>query len=884
VTESTVNGSAAASLTMAVLLALASTSACRPLAAEGESCASTPCAYGLVCFEQLCIVPSVPDAGPPPCETASDCAVDGNDDGRACFDGACGWAGCSFDVDCGTRVCDRSQCIERETCEDSGECGSGQVCEDGACRSACIAASDCGGGLSVCAADGTCQDQCFFDLMCFGDLCIDGVCEAPECSEDAECARPEGSFFCNGGRCESFLPCSDDAGCFDANFRCNDAGRCEERPICSVDAECGLEAVCIDTHCRDTTSCDLTSDCADDEECLAGRCVNEPTCRSSADCTMGRVCSGAACREPIETDVTALVVGTAHGACRADGTGPCDLVLIVGEQTTVRVVGLADDGAPSFEALTAAAPAGTSATVGAAGVVTLTANAAGSGALSVEVTGTTVTHAALSVTVVAAPSAAELTVLVIDAATGAALQGATATFSGAQATSGASGLASLGTPATYEGMLTVEHSGGGVALLGIDGPGTLRIALVLPPTAAPAPTAAGFTATVTSTGDETGEVGIGLALPSVATPGAASLASLFGDVVSGSLEVPLLGGLPIDLPAAVTFEATLPLQGNSVVKDRAYAATTSGPVSVTAFEGRQGQGAAFQYLGGGDPVGIALDFAAAAEGFDVLWQQLAVIEALPLIADGDLADGVADYDGDGDTTELVPDWGQLPTTDVRPSQLPTERVGVTLSGLPAGARGRAFAVAGHWLPGWGFAPTGIGVAELNGDDVLLQLKVHGPANDALAVSPRAVIVEALFEDGRTSRVRVDAATFGSSLAAGQLLTPSTDAFFVDGLPAPGERTLFLPAIAGSDATTYRVRMIGGATRWDLVVSTGAGGGRTVVIPTELGGVGAILLDVTLLRLEGADAAAATIAPFVTGSGPNPPLLDAAQAVATAPAF
>jgi hypothetical protein len=861
------------------LLALAATSACRPFAAEGESCEETPCAYGLSCFEGICVVPSLPDAGPAPCETVEQCGIGGNDDGRACVDGECVWLGCSSDVECGTRVCDRGECRQRETCVSDDECERGEVCENDACRSACADDGDCGGGLAVCASDGQCRQQCFIDLMCFGDLCVNGVCEPPECANDGDCSRPDGTFFCNAGRCESYLPCGDDDDCFDANFLCNEAGRCEERPLCSVDAECGLDGICVDVHCRPTTPCDASADCDDGDECVAGRCVAEAGCRTTADCSGDQVCSGAQCRDPISTLAESLVMGTAYGRCDADGTGACDIVLLTGEVATVRVTGVAADGAPAQPGLSITGPAGVTVASNAAGLVTLTATSAGSGALNVEVTGTTVKHEGLTVTVVTAPPQTDLAVLVVDGVTGAAVDGATVRFSGDQATTGANGLANLGVPATFDGLLTVEHGQAGVALAGIDAVHSLRVPLVHPPTGMVEPTASGFTARILSSGDEVGDVGIGLAFPSMSSPRAASFGAMFGETVIGSVEVPILGGFPIELPAAATYEATLPIQGNSVVRELAYATTTGGPISATLFEGRQEQGGVFGLLGGGDAVGTALDFAAAAEGFDVLWQTVGVVDDFPLVADG-----AADYDGDGDTTELVPDWQQLPAIEATPTQLATERVGVSLSGLPPGARARAFAFAGHWLAGWGFAPTGIGVAELTGEDARVQLKAHGPRNDALATAPAVVVIEALYQDTRTSRARVQAAAFSNDLDAGQLLAPPVDAFFVDGIPAPGERTLFLPATAGTDATTFRVRLVGGTSAWDLVVSAGGGGGRTVAIPAELGGLTSFLVEVSSMRLTGMDAEAATLAPFLTGAGPTWPLDESAEAIATASSF
>jgi hypothetical protein len=869
---------------LALLAVVLSFWACQPFAAEGQSCDSVPCAYGLVCFEEICIVPSTPDAGTPPCDDVSDCSVDGNDDGRQCVEGQCVWDECQLDADCGTRICDRGECTVRETCFDDSTCASGQVCEDEACRDACGSDDECGGFLAVCGSEGRCEQQCFVDLMCLGDLCVDGVCQPPDCGSDSDCDGPGGPYFCNAGRCETYLPCSDDDDCFDPDFRCNGEGRCEERPLCARDADCGLDALCLSGHCRPTATCDVDGDCEDGEECVASRCVPAPACRGNGDCSGDDVCVAGACRAPVATDAASLVLETPHGRCLADGSGACTLVLFDGESAEVHVAALDADGVPVLVDLSATSDSGSVGATAGAGVVTLAASAAGATAsIAVSVTGASVSHSALSVrTVSTGATMGNLPVLVVDADSGAPLQNINVAFDNAGALTSADGFVELTGPFVFGGLLTVDNGAVGVALGDIAAAQPVRVALRVPPATPPEPTAAGFTARVQSTGDETGEVSLGLALPSLGHPADASLASLFGDTFFGQLEVPIIGGAPVPLPAAATLSANLPLAGLQVVRDRAFAVTAPGSASVTGFEGVDGTQSVFNFIGNGDALGLALDLATAAEGWDVLWKHAGVLEALPLVEDGDLADDIADVDADGDVTELVPDFGQMPEVGVRPEQLATERVGVTTGPMPPGARGRGFAAAGHWLPGWGFAPTGIGVLPASEAEVTHQIKVHGPDNDALSTARRVVVIEAVYDDARQSVARVEADAFGPALAAGNLIAPPEGAFFVDGIPTPADRTLFLPATA-ADATTYRVTLIGDGVRWQVVLARGGGGGRTLIVPQALGGVGSTLVTVEALRLPGDDAQAATLGHFSPGAGPRGDLDVAALARALAPA-
>ncbi len=861
-------------LLLTTLVALVSSS-CQPFAAAGESCEETPCALGLVCVELVCEEPVAADAGPPACASDDDCDLQGNADGRACVDGACAWATCSFDAECGTRVCDQGECAVREACASDDDCDEGDVCDDDACRSPCDDDEQCTGLFEACAGDGRCKQRCFIDLLCFGGLCVDGVCADPECSADEDCEQ-DGDWFCNAGRCQSFLPCDDDGDCFDANFRCNELGRCEERAACVRDDECGLEGLCIDAHCRDTVTC-LGDDsvCDDDEECVAGRCTSEPGCRANADCAAGEVCARGACRQEAVTSAAAIVVETPLGSCAQDGSGACELVLFAGEQTELRFGAFDDDGAPVLADLSASADNGAVFSLSSLTRHGATLTATQPIDTLLYVTDGALEHAALLVTVLPAAAPGGLRVLVVEERTGVPVGGAEVTAAGVSATTNAFGLATFAVaPSSEPALVTAREGDVGVAVADIVPSGDLRLTLPLGADSELPEEAAGFTARVISSGDETGPVGLGLALPSVTRLSDASASSLLGPAYVGTLEVPLLGALPVALPAAATLQATLPIVGQtSDVRPLAYARTSAGPRSVTAFEGRYETDALFAFTGAGDEVELLLDLAAGAEGMDALWAHVGTLTSAPLVGDED------DVDGDGDVSELVPDFDIFPSVEVTPSSRAAERLGVVLGPPPASARARVLAVAGLLPPGYGFVPSGLSAFVLD-DGAPRQLKVVAPAEDGLTAARRALMVQALFDDGSESRLQLITDAFGPALDLGSFLDPPAGAAFLDGVPLPGDRLLLLPEAPG--ATTYRVLLEGAGARWQLYLPAGEGG-RSLTVDDVLGGSSASLQGVEVLRFDDdASGADPTHARFRAGAGPAAPACDAARAHAVAP--
>lgn len=841
--------------------------ACRPVPGVGDSCAAAPCAAGLVCVEERCQEPVPPPIDPNACDVDEDCALDGSLDGRACAEGQCTFIACAIDAQCGERVCNRGVCAERQECSANEDCDDDQVCEDGTCKTACAADEECG-GFSVCD-EGRCFQQCFIDFMCFGDLCEDGVCVPPQCEEDIDCPEDGASYYCEAGRCVSFVPCAIDEDCFDPDYRCSELGRCEERPACRADGDCGAAALCLGGLCRPTDVCEVDGDCGADRECVAAKCVATAACRFDGDCASDERCLVGLCqqREPVDPSALASIVVASHaGDCESDGLGFCALTLFVGETMPLQAAGFDENGAPVVADLT------WNTTV--EGVASVSADASGGHQLTALSPGTALVrvasgervHEALQVVVIDVGAANA--VLVVDEITGQPIVNATVTLGDAATTTDLSGVAlyPLAEPVAAESWVSIQIGTRGMALL-VTEP-TSRFRFLWPRAPRPPSDAAGYRAQILSSGDETGGLGIGLALTSVPRLEDATLESLLGPTFRGAFELPLLGAAPVDLPAAATMEASLPLLGNQVVRENAFVSTAPGRRGALCYEGRFPQGDLFGLIGGNDALTLSLDLLERADGMDSKRVHVGHLEAIPLVVDGDESDGVADVDGDGDLAERVPDYFSFPQIDVTPQQLARERVGLRVEGLPESARARAVVAAGLLHPGYGFSPSGVSAMRLASEErVSVQLKVNPPALPALSSAARGIVVQAIFDEpGVESRLMYRGDSFSASIDLGAFLAPPNGAFVIEGIPLPDQRLLVLPAVTGAD--TYRVQLRSGAMQWTLFAAT-AVGGRSLVLP-ETFGLGALVQGLEVWGFAGANNSPPTLRPFVVGGGPSRP--------------
>jgi hypothetical protein len=839
-----------AALTPWFLCAAAAVLGCRPFGLEGDRCDDGPCALGLVCVEEVCTRVDPPPPPPPPCETDAQCTLNGTADGRECVNGVCRFSDCVIDLQCGVRICDDGRCADRVFCLAESDCAPRRICVDFTCRTPCFRDQDCPllGGLLQACLEGECVQRCLGDFMCLGGICQDNLCLDPACAVDEECTGP-GDYFCEGGRCVQFTPCAIDSDCFDPNFFCDSLGRCAERPACTVDAQCG-PGLCVDRHCRDAVACADDDTCGPGEECVASRCVGAPECRIAADCTSPQLCDRGRCREVGIEPAAAIVI-------RASA-----LVAFVGDEVTLAAQAFDDDGLPiaagnhrwsAGEALEGSRVGVRCATPGTVDVVL---QVFADDVLAHEIVGPSITCVA--------DTAAELDVLVIDGDSGEPVAGAEVFIDDAAA--GATDASGHFAAAVFSGgdVGARTADGIGAAVVGA-APG--RLYLALPGLAALAgatgqgAVAAGFRALVNGSGDELGDVGLALALAPVESPLHASLGRVLGEPFVGAVELPIVGTLPVVLPATAIMDATLAFAGPQEVKSTAFAISPPGPSQILAYEGRFEQQRLFEVAFGADPTETALGLAAEAEGMDVALVGAGILEALPLVPDS------SDVDGDGNTGELAPDWLAFPLHSIVPVTPPLERVGLRTSPPPAGARARMLASCGVELPS-GFLL--LGVSALVGAEPTLvaaseQVKVLSPPG-AVDAHGRACAVHAVFDDGATSAVVARARAFGPRLDAGPLLAPPRSAFILDGIPEVGRSSVVVPAVPNADALALTI--FDGATTWSVV----AGARGSVPLPTWLSPV--VLVETAALRL-GAEIAESL-------ARPQRGLREEASAVSTSP--
>ena len=181
------------------------------------------------------------------CTDESDCP-----DGHDCVDGDC-------------------HLPDTDECSFADDCPDGQICDDGDCVTQDSNNGDNGGGPDTCAEPCSqsnpgvctgntpyCVNDCCIECIGGGDcgggqVCEDGVCQTPsDCSNDGDC--PSG-FTCEAGTCE---PPESGQSCDPT-----DPGSCPDGQICNEDSECeplGGDLGC--GLCNDDCTCpgDLTCD------------------------------------------------------------------------------------------------------------------------------------------------------------------------------------------------------------------------------------------------------------------------------------------------------------------------------------------------------------------------------------------------------------------------------------------------------------------------------------------------------------------------------------------------------------------------------------------------------------------------------------------------
>ncbi len=265
----------------------------------GASCASAPCAEGLVCDTDsdapVCAAPGGVGA---PCGSDRACAV-----GLVCPpSGACA-----------------APAADGEVCDDTADCATTLICDDGLCAPGASLADPCD-GPDVCGVGSACgrapENRVCADPDAQGAPCEEGTC-APglACGIDSavcEALPGEGAACLDGARCGAGLTCRfDTTTCVTppgqgepclgiADRRCADGLGCREADdTCEDAATATAGEPCLitggDYLCADGLGCDFA---ADGSFCIAPGGAGDP-CTNDRVCGAGTYCeySTLACTE-----------------------------------------------------------------------------------------------------------------------------------------------------------------------------------------------------------------------------------------------------------------------------------------------------------------------------------------------------------------------------------------------------------------------------------------------------------------------------------------------------------------------------------------------------------------------------------------------------------
>ena len=678
---------------------------------------------------------------PGSCDTSDDCALT-----EVCVGGSCDEVSCGGDADCpGDALCVGTRCRNAPPCEGDADCADVLgVCEGGQCQPGCQTNEECGGTrLTECIA-GECLATCTGDGSCGeGELCDGGVCVPVECEGTGLEGCPEGQRCDGAGRCEPYTACDDDLDCIEGEF-CDD-GICEPLEPCLSDLNCGSGEICEAGYCLPVDACDDDSACDEDSVCIGGLCVPR-LCRGDVDCEAGQICEEGACAEAPEGTPARVLLLTPGG------------VISPGDRVRLRGVALDEDD----QVIPGAAVAFTS-TAGDVAEIDGEELVAGELAGETEVRATLdgLTSDAATFRNVGAPSE-RIGVVAFDEPSGAPVASFTV-LTGGEVLESVDGLVEL--PEDFDGELHVFAEGyDTVGLTGLSP--SAGVAVPLPPLTIER-NVGGFSGQMDFSRTTTrGDASIGLA-------GAAlggqlvelELNSVLGDPVNTELSIPGLGGGAFPLPGGLVL--SVEFFGLGDIKGRYFARADEGFSFAWALGGKVPiQDLIDLFTGGGIDGDIGGVLGVILPLFEAFDHDLAGFEAdaRPLVADSD------DFDGDGDTGELLPDYDAFPTLGLRPDVPQRYRTEVISPGLPdinGEPTSIALLVGGITVEGVGFVPMGLNALQgANPDPVILRM---APTHSGLGVGDFAVLAIAFGADG--AGFGESGIALPSSIAARMLVGP-----------------------------------------------------------------------------------------------------------------
>lgn len=646
----------------------------------------------------------------------------------------------------------QQECSVNEDCPDSQVC-TGEICvepgagdattdgDSGACyeyQGSCVR-DECGGDAADTCQRVTCPINCetWEELEgcdcvrrsctsvddCYDFACIDGKCR--RCESDADCS---GDRICHpSGRCLSGKPCEEDDDCA-ARKECSDRGECVERDECLVDGDCGDDEICFNGRCTYSPECEEDSDCREGMECVGEQCYEE-ICRGPEDCEDGEVCAAGECIEPPEA--SECFVAT------PDST--------ISENSRIRLKAYAIDGQgrgvpASFEwnssdpSVAAIDSSGDYAVGGSAsGTATITATLADGSGTSCEGSAELTNPGSLQ--------SGNVRVVVTSAKGRQAVSGAEVVVpSSGSATTGGAGVAQLSKPS---GDFTVSVFHPDYNYLTVQGVQASDIRLPVREKEGSGPVA-GFKGEFDKSKLHTqGDVTLGLAGSSISGGLLeVGLDQLLGRPVVREIQTPQ-GDQQIPLPSGLVMFGQV-LGFDLDVKEKYF---TTSPGGARIGWGLAGEVPAQRLLelfqnGLDNPLATLLPL---FNRFDHAERPLQ-LTAKPRVTDS------GDFDGDGDTSEEIPDYQNFPTVDLQPSVRQNLVTAVTVSNFPSLPNGDAeFAVlvGGNLQSGAGMVPLGISATTDDDGDGVPDLRnlSMAPPHGSITGGRYAVMALAFRTDG-----------------------------------------------------------------------------------------------------------------------------------------
>ncbi len=755
------------------------------------------CRDGEVCIASLCV-----DDVDPRCETDNDCA-----EGQTCAAGICA----DVAVDC----TNNSECAEGLTCNlASGQCvdtacvPKGDLCVQQICDGDGCTDIPCDLGCAADEVQNVCECislACETEDDCDGVRCIDGLCTA--CTDDAACG--DGQVCLENGACEEATRCLNDFDCAAAE-QCTPEGLCAPRPQCTLDRNCDDNELCIGGRCVLAPECVTTPDCPDTFECVGGNCF-EILCRGPEDCERGEVCDAGECVVPGIAD--SCFIATPSGAIADGQTVPLEAFALDSDGNGIAAIFRWTSDNPTVAVVD---PTGRNALGKAtAGTATFTATLA---------TGDPVVCAGSVVLTNLGPVAqGSLRISVIHGETGQAVDGAVVMVGTGmnQGTTANGGVVSLTRPAGAFDVTVIHPDFNIITVQGVQ---TGDVKLPVFPRRGSGPIG-GFTGQFDTSGiGSTGDITLGLAGASLA----GGLLELDLTTILGESFV-----TPVNIPGLV--DTTFPFPGGLVVYGQAlgfplnikqtyYAQAAAGARLAWGLAGKVPLRDLIQLgQGGGGADAVLGTLLPLFNRFDHIAQPIQVA-AQPRVADS------GDLDGDGNTTEMVPNYSQFPTKNLRPSVRQTLTTDVTISNFPnlaGGPAGLALLMGASVLDAPGLVPLGISATtdeDGDGRPDARRLSI-APPSGSLANGRYALVALAFSTNGGGNGLNLpqefsaalwNGQSFPSALSLGTFPDASTTQI------SNGNRTITIQSSAGP---LYRVRIVSDDFSWDIWsygTSTGMG--------------------------------------------------------------